>query len=72
MIEPLINRLRIEDIQTIQEYGSKYPTSAKYLLDSLSECGNWLSLEYDVILLINDIFGCGYSPSAIGKLFPTK
>lgn len=72
MIEPLINRLRSEDAEKIREYGSKYPTSAKYLTDSLSECTSWLSLEYDVILLINDIFGCGYSPSAIANLFRTK
>lgn len=72
MYQPLINRLKSEDVARISEYSIAYPTSAKYLTDTLKGSTNWLTLEYDVILLLNDVFSCGYNPSAISNLFPTN
>lgn len=72
MYQPLINRLKSEDVARISEYSITYPTSAKYLTDTLNRSTNWLTLEYDVICLLNDVFSCGYNPSAISKLFPTN
>lgn len=72
MSEPLINRMKTDDINQVLEFNQKYPSSGQYLIDTLMKSHNWLTLEYDVICLLNDVFNCGYNPSAISNLFKSK
>ncbi len=72
IIEPLLNRMSTDDINRMKDYRQQYPHSGDYLFDSLKKTGNWLSLEYDVVCLLNDVFGRGYNPTAISDLFDNK
>ncbi len=72
MLEPLINRMKTDDINRMLDYSHQYPHSGKYLFDTLTESKNWLTLEYDVVCLLNDVFNCGYNPTAISDLFNNK
>ena len=69
---PLINRMKTDDINTILSHLHKYPTSGQYIIDCLMKVDSWLNLEYDVICHLNDVFKCGYTPTDISQLFKSK
>lgn len=69
---PLINRMKTDDINLILTHLHKYPTSGQYLMDSLMKVDSWLNLEYDVICHLNDVFKCGYTPTDLALLFKNK
>lgn len=70
--EPLINRMSTEDVNRMLEYTQTYPNSGQKLINTLTESYVWLELKYDTVCSLNDVFGCGYNPSAISNLFETK
>ena len=70
--EPLINRMSTDDINKILEYTQTYPLSGQKLIDTLMEYTIWLDLRYDTVCLLNDVFSCGYNPTAISDLFNNK
>jgi hypothetical protein len=70
--EPLINRMSTEDVNRMLEYTQTYPNSGQKLINTLTESYVWLDLKYDIVCSLNDVFGCGYNPSAISNLFETK
>ena len=72
MNNPLINRMKTDDINRMLEFSQTYKTSGNYLIDRLMETESWLDLEYDVICTLNDVFKCGYTPSDISPLFKNK
>lgn len=69
---PLINRMKTDDINTILNHLQKYPTSGQYIIDNLMKIDSWLNLEYDVVCQLNDVFKCGYHPSDVAQLFKNK
>jgi hypothetical protein len=64
--------MKTDDINQVLEFNQKFPTRGEYLIDTLMESHNWLTLEYDVIILLNDVFNCGYNPTAVSELFKNK
>ena len=70
--EPLINRMKTDDVNRILEYNQNCPASGKSLIDSLMVIDSWLDLKYDSVCTLNDVFNCGYSPASISNLFTNK
>ena len=70
--EPLINRMSTANVNRVLEYNQTYPISGKNLINDLMEIDSWLDLKYDSVCTLNDVFGCGYSPTSIANLFKTK
>jgi hypothetical protein len=70
--EPLINRMKTDDVNRILEYNQSHPASGKYLIDSLMVIDSWLDLKYDSVCTLNDVFNCGYAPASISNLFTSK
>ena len=66
---PLVNRMKTDDINRLLEFSHNYPTSGQYVFDCLMKVDSWLNLEYDVICQLNDVFKCGYHPTDIATLF---
>lgn len=71
-LEPLINRMKTDDINTMLAYTHQYPLTGQKLFDTLMESYFWLDLKYDTICSLNDVLGCGHNPSAISGLFETE
>ncbi len=72
MLEPLINRMKTDDVNRMIEYSHKYPISGQALIDTLMKSTIWLDLKYDTICQLHDVFGCGYRPTAIYDIFNNK
>ena len=70
--EPLINRMKTDDVNRILEYNRNYPASGKNLIDSLMVIDSWFDLKYDSVCTLNDVFNCGFSPTSISNLFTSK
>jgi len=68
-LEPLINRMKTDDINMMLAYTHQYPLTGQKLIDTLMESYNWLDLKYDTICSLNDVLGCGYNPTSISGLF---
>lgn len=69
---PLVNRMKTDDINLLLEFSNEFPTSGQYVFDCLMKVDSWLNLEYDVICHLNDVFKCGYTPTEISQLFKSK
>lgn len=65
----LINRMSVERVNKILEDMDKYPIVTQRCIDDLMENSSWLDLKYETISTLNDIFGMGYTPTAVGELF---
>lgn len=69
---PLINRMKTDDINVLLEYNQTYPNSGQYIIDNLMKIDSWLDLQYDVVCQLNDVFKCGYHPTDVAQLFKNK
>ena len=62
----------VDKINQLLDYQKTFPASGELVFDELMVREYWLDLRYDVICILNDVFKCGYSPTAISNLFNSK
>lgn len=65
----LINRISTDNINKMLSFTHKFPTSGQTVIDELMVKTTWMDIRYESICILNDIFGCGYTPSDIAPLF---
>jgi hypothetical protein len=67
--ETLISRMSAENVAIIERYTKHYPNSGNALMSELSIVEYWTKLTYDSITTLNNVLGCGWTPTDISKLF---
>lgn len=68
-VETLLERMSDENVNRLHIYSANYPNVGKALMGELTKLSYWTQLTYESVANLNDVFGMGYRPENVGKLF---